>query len=55
MENIMKTIIKIKLFVQGFIMFNILWYIAAVLVNMKALPRPTEIYFNMSKLYGKNL
>lgn len=36
-------------------MFNILWYVAAVIVNMKALPKPTDIYFNMDKLYGENL
>jgi NitT/TauT family transport system permease protein len=54
MEN-MKVIKKIKLFVQGFIMFNIIWYIAAVIVNMRVLPKPTDIYFNMNKLYGENL
>ena len=51
----MKVIKKVKLFVQGFIMFNILWYIAAVVVNMRVLPKPTDIYFNMNKLYGENL
>jgi NitT/TauT family transport system permease protein len=54
MEN-MNAIKKIKLFVQGFIMFNILWYIASVIVNIPALPRPTDIYFNMNKFYGENL
>ena len=51
----MKAIEKIKLFVQGFLMFNILWYIAAAIVNMRAFPKPTDIYFNMSKLYGEKL
>lgn len=51
----MKAIKKIKLFVQGFIMFNILWYIIAMVVNLRVLPRPTDIYFNMGKLYGENL
>ncbi|MBC8062902.1 MAG: ABC transporter permease [Clostridiaceae bacterium] len=51
----MKAIKKIKLFVEGFLMFNILWYITAVVVNMRVLPKPTDIYFNMSKLYGESL
>ena len=51
----MKAIKKIKLFLQGFIMFNILWYIIALIVNIRALPKPTDIYFNIGRLYGENL
>jgi NitT/TauT family transport system permease protein len=51
----MKARKEIKMFVQGFIIFNILWYIFAVIVNMRVLPKPTDIYFNMNHLYGEKL
>jgi NitT/TauT family transport system permease protein len=47
----MKVKNKIKLFVEGFILFNILWYILAVVVNMRVLPKPTDLYFNLNNLY----
>jgi len=46
---------KIKTFLQGFFLFNIIWYIMAKLINMKALPKPTDVYLNMGHLYGENL
>lgn len=51
----MKALKKIKIFVQGFVIFNILWYIFAVIVNMRVLPKPTDIYLNMSSLNGEKL
>lgn len=51
----MKTIKKIKTFTLGFIIFNILWYLFAVIVDMRVLPKPTDIYFNMNNLYGEKL
>lgn len=51
----MKTKRKIKTFLQGFIIFNILWYLSSIIVNMKVLPKPTDIYLNMSNLYGEKL
>jgi NitT/TauT family transport system permease protein len=54
MEN-MKAIKKIKIFIQGFVMFNILWYIFAVVVHMRVLPKPMDIYSNMNNLYGEKL
>ena len=51
----MKAIKKIKTFIQGFIIFNILWYLIAVIVDMQVLPKPTDIYLNMTNLYGENL
>lgn len=51
----MKARKKIRLFVEGFIVFNILWYIFAVIINLRVLPKPTDIYLNLNNLYGENL
>lgn len=51
----MKAIQKIKLFIQGFIIFNIIWYLLAIIVNMRVLPKPTDVYLNMTNLYGEKL
>lgn len=51
----MKAWKKIKTFIQGFIIFNILWYLLAVTVNMRVLPKPLDIYLNMNNLYGEKL
>ena len=51
----MKAKKKIKIFIQGFIIFNILWYLLAVIAHMRVLPKPTDIYLNMSNLYGEKL
>ncbi|MFZ5969697.1 MAG: ABC transporter permease [Bacillota bacterium] len=51
----MKVRKKIKIFIQGFITFNILWYLLAITVNMRVLPKPTDIYLNMNHLYGEKL
>ncbi|WP_202707785.1 ABC transporter permease [Sporosalibacterium faouarense] len=51
----MKSLRKIKTFLQGFILFNILWYIIASIISMKVLPKPTDVYLNMNHLYGKSL
>lgn len=51
----MKARKKIKLFIQGFIVFNILWYLFAVVINLRVLPKPTDIYLNINNLYGQKL
>lgn len=51
----MKIRKKIITFAEGFIVFNILWYILAVIVNMRVLPKPTDVFFNMNNLYGEKL
>lgn len=51
----MKALKKIKIFVQGFIIFNILWYLLAITINMRVLPKPTDIYFNMGSLLGEKI
>lgn len=51
----MKAIKRLNGFLQGFLMLNLLWYILAVIVDMRVLPKPTEIYLNLDKLYGSEL
>lgn len=51
----MKTIKKLKIFIQGFLMINILWYILSLIMHIKVLPSPLEVYMNMGNLYGENL
>lgn len=51
----MKSKEKIKLFIQGFIMVNILWYILAVIVDMRVLPTPMDVYINLNNLYDNRL
>lgn len=42
---------KLKLFLQGFIMVNILWYLLALIVDTRVLPTPIEVYRNLDHLY----
>lgn len=51
----MKAMKKIKLFLQGFILFNLMWYIFAAALHLRVLPKPTEVYLNMGHLYGEML
>ncbi|MBB6214232.1 NitT/TauT family transport system permease protein [Anaerosolibacter carboniphilus] len=51
----MKARKKIKIFLQGFVLFNVLWYLLAIVVNMRVLPKPTDVYLNMNHLYGEKL
>lgn len=51
----MKSVKKIKMFVQGFIMINVLWYLLSVIINLRVLPKPTVVYANMNNLYGEKL
>lgn len=34
---------------SGFILFNVIWYVCSILLDMKALPSPLEVYFSYSK------
>lgn len=47
----MKAGHKIKVFIQGFVMVNILWYILAVIIDMRVLPTPIAVYQNIGNLY----
>ena len=51
----MKIRKKLLVFIQGFITFNLLWYLFSLKVNMKILPRPTEVYLNMFELSNQEL
>lgn len=46
---------KIKLFLQGFVIVNVLWYILAVLVDLRVLPTPLDVYLNLNNLYDNRL
>lgn len=51
----MKAMKKLKLFIEGFVIFNVLWYIIALMANINVLPKPTDIYANIGNLYGDKL
>jgi len=51
----MKTKRKIIMFLQGFLLFNIIWHLCSIAVNTKVLPKPLTVYLNMNNLYGENL
>lgn len=51
----MKSRKRIKLFLQGFVMVNVLWYIMAVIVDLHVLPTPIDVYLNLGKLYDNRL
>ncbi len=42
-----------KNIIIGFVIVNIIWYIAALLLNTNVLPDPLEIYRNLDKLPGE--
>ncbi|KPU46211.1 putative aliphatic sulfonates transport permease protein SsuC [Oxobacter pfennigii] len=49
-----KAIKKISIFLQGFLMINILWYLLAYVVKLRVLPSPIEVYLNIGQ-YSENL
>lgn len=51
----MKSKKRIKLFLQGFVMVNVLWYILAVIIDLHVLPTPIEVYLNLGSLYDARL
>ncbi|GKU26544.1 ABC transporter permease [Clostridium folliculivorans] len=51
----MKALKKIKLFVQGFVLFNILWYLLASIIHMRVLPKPTDVYLNIGNIFSEKL
>lgn len=46
---------SIKTFIKGFIMINILWYLLAVILHMRVLPNPIEVFRGMGKLYENQI
>ncbi|HWR60134.1 MAG TPA: ABC transporter permease [Clostridia bacterium] len=51
----MKSGSKLKLFLQGFIMVNILWYLLAVIADTRVLPTPVAVYLDLNGLYDNRL
>lgn len=51
----MKALKKINIFIQGFVIFNILWYLLAITINMRVLPKPTDIYLNMGNIFSEKI
>ncbi len=51
----MKSKSKLKLFLQGFIMVNILWYLLAVIADTRVLPTPVAVYLDLNGLYDNRL
>ncbi|MDV4151138.1 ABC transporter permease [Clostridium sp. AL.422] len=47
----MKELKKIWIFIKGFIILNILWYIFSLLMNSRILPSPLKIYANLPNLF----
>lgn len=41
--------------VGGFVLFNIIWYILAMWLQLKALPLPTEVYAGYSKAFENGI
>ena len=39
----------------GFVLFNVVWYICAVLLQLKALPSPFEVYAGFSKAVDRGI
>ena len=49
--NILK---KLWNFFKGFIILNVLWYIAAIMMDSRVLPTPDKIYLHLPKLFANN-
>ena len=47
----MRAFKKIWIFIKGFIVLNLLWYIFAKAMNSRALPTPEKIYVNLPGLF----
>lgn len=46
----MKMLNKIILFIKGFVILNILWYIFSIIMNSRILPMPHDIYFHLPEI-----
>jgi len=45
-----KLLKQCKLFIQGFLLFNLLWFVASILMDTNVVPNPLDIYQNISSL-----
>ena len=46
----MKELKKIWIFIKGFIILNVIWFICSLLMNSRILPSPLKIYANLPKI-----
>ncbi len=51
----MKVKRRLKTFIQGFIIVNMLWYFIAVIMDKRVLPIPLTVYLNISHLFGEKI
>ncbi|HAX74136.1 MAG TPA: ABC transporter permease [Firmicutes bacterium] len=51
----MKTVKHIKVFLQGFLLLNIIWFIGSHVIDSKALPNPVDVYLSLNILVEKNI
>lgn len=49
----MKVKNKIKLFIQGFLLLHILWFLASWIMETAALPNPIKVYGNLPKVFNQ--
>lgn len=54
-KKAMKYRENIKTFLKGFLMINILWYLAALIVNMRVLPSPIKVYMGLGVLMDRQI
>lgn len=42
-------------FLQGFLLFNLIWFVAALLIESNALPSPVQVYVNLPGIFQAGL
>lgn len=47
----MRSLKKIGVFIKGFIILNVLWYIFSMVMNSRIVPKPHEIYMYIPELF----
>lgn len=50
----MKILNKITVFIKGFIILNILWYVFSLIMNSRILPNPYDIYIHLPEILKSN-
>lgn len=55
MKHVNKLINKLKIFIQGFLLLNLLWLLASLLLNMNVVPNPILVYKSFGKVLTSNL
>ena len=49
----MRALKKLLSFIQGFLFFNVLWYIFAIVMNSKVLPTPDKVYKQLPQVFNE--